>query len=185
MILPIYLYGHPVLRKVSEDITKDYHDLKTLIANMWETMYDSEGIGLAAPQIGLNIRLIVIDVDVLADTFPELKGVKFTLINPRLEVLDDGEVKSRDEGCLSLPGIGESVKRTEKVRLTWLDEDFNPHDEVFEGYLSRVIQHEYDHLDGKMFVDRLSSLRKQMIKKKLIAMSKGNFSAHYKCKPNR
>ena len=100
MILPIYLYGHPVLRKVSEDITKDYPDLKTLIANMWETMYDSEGIGLAAPQIGLNIRLIVIDVDVLADTFPELKGVKFTLINPRLEVLDDGEVKSRDEGCL-------------------------------------------------------------------------------------
>ena len=189
MILPIYLYGHPVLRKVSEDITKDYHDLKTLIANMWETMYDSEGIGLAAPQIGLNIRLIVIDVDVLADTFPELKGVKFTLINPHLEVLEDGEVKSRDEGCLSLPGIGESVKRTEKVRLTWLDEDFNPHDEVFEGYISRVIQHEYDHLEGHVFIDHISPIRKQLIKSKLNNIINGKVNCGYRtrsvAKPKR
>ena len=182
MILPIYLYGHPVLRKVSEDITKDYHDLKTLIANMWETMYDSEGIGLAAPQIGLNIRLIVIDVDVLADTFPELKGVKFTLINPRLEVLDDGEVKSRDEGCLSLPGMSEPVKRFEHIRLSWLDENFEEHEQEFKGFLSRIIQHEYDHLEGTVYTDRVSPIRKQLIKSKLANIAHGRVSCGYRTK---
>lgn len=178
MKLPIYLYGHPVLRKTAQDITPDYPELPTLLANMYETMYASEGVGLAAPQVGLSIRVVVIDASPLEDAFPELAGVKLTLINPRLEVLD-GEPETRAEGCLSLPGLSENVKRTEHIRLTWLDENFQPHEEVFTGFLSRIIQHEYDHLEGKVYTDHISPIRKQLIKGKLNNIVSGKVRCDY------
>ena len=147
MILPVYLYGQPVLRQETEEITPDYPDLKKLIADMYETMYASDGVGLAAPQIGLPIRLIVIDADVLKDTFPELEGIKLTLINPELDVLEDGPKVSRAEGCLSVPGLSENVVRHEKVLLNWLDENFEEHEQVFEGFISRIIHHDYDNFE--------------------------------------
>ena len=178
MKLPIYLYGHPVLRKVSDDITPDYPDLSRLLENMYETMYASEGVGLAAPQVGLNHRIIVIDASPLAETFPELDGVKMTLINPHLEVLD-GELVTRSEGCLSLPGLSENVKRVENIRLRWKDENFVDHDQVFTGFLSRIIQHEYDHLEGKVYIDHIAPIRKQLIRGKLNNIVAGKTSCDY------
>lgn len=178
MKLPIYLYGHPVLRNVSEDITPDYPGLDELLANMYETMYASDGVGLAAPQIGRNDRIVVIDASPLAESFPELDGVKLTLINAHLEVLD-GEAVTRGEGCLSLPGISENVKRTENIRLRWVDEKFQPHHEVFTGFLARIIQHEYDHLEGKVYIDHISPIRKQLIKAKLNNIVTGKVRCDY------
>lgn len=178
MKLPIYLYGHPVLRKVSTDITHDYPDLAKLLDDMYETMYDSDGVGLAAPQIGRNDRIIVIDASPLAESFPELDGVKLTLINPQLEVLE-GETVTRGEGCLSVPGLSENVNRVENIRLKWVDEKFEPHDETFEGFLARIIQHEYDHLEGKLYVDRVSGIRKQLIKSKLNNIAAGKVRPDY------
>ena len=181
MILPIYVYGQPVLRKVAEDIKSDYPYLKELIANMFETMDNAEGVGLAAPQIGLPIRVVVINLDVLSDEFPELKGFRKAFINPHiLEV--SGEMEDMEEGCLSLPGIHENVKRAGKIHVQYLDEDMQPHDEIVEGYLARVMQHEFDHLDGKMFIDHISMMRKQMIRGKLSAMLKGKVRCAYKVK---
>lgn len=181
MILPIYVYGQPVLRKVAEDITPDYPGLKELIANMFETMDHAEGVGLAAPQVGLPIRVVVVDLDVLSEDYPEYKNFRKAYINPHiLEV--SGEEISMEEGCLSLPGIHESVKRGNKIHVTYMDEDMVEHDEVVEGYLARVMQHEFDHLEGKMFIDHLSPLRKQMIKGKLNAMLKGKAHCTYRVK---
>lgn len=181
MILPVYVYGQPVLRKVAEDITPDYPNLKELIQNMFETMYHADGVGLAAPQIGLPIRVVVVDLDVLSEDYPEYKGFRKAYINAHiLEV--SGEEVSMEEGCLSLPGIHESVKRGNKIRVKYLDEDLVEHDEIVEGYLARVMQHEFDHLDGKMFIDHLSPLRRQMIKGKLNAMLKGKAHCTYKVK---
>ena len=182
MVLPIYLYGHPVLRKVSEDINEDYPELKKLVSDMFETMYNSEGVGLAAPQIGKSIRLIVIDGDVLSDKFPECKDLKLTLINPELEVVEEESPVTRDEGCLSLPGLSEAVKRHEHVILKWLDEDFHPHTQEFKGFASRIIQHEFDHLEGEVYTDHVSPIRKQLIKSKLNNISKGKVSCEYKTK---
>lgn len=182
MILPIYLYGQPVLRQEADDVDENYPDLKKLVENMYETMYESDGVGLAAPQIGLPIRLIVIDADVLKDTFPELEGVKMTLVNPELDILTDSPTVSRSEGCLSLPGLSENVVRHEKVRLNWLDTDFVEHEQVFEGFLARIIQHEYDHLDGILYVDRISPIRKQLIKTKLNNIARGRVRCDYKSK---
>lgn len=182
MILPIYLYGHPVLRKKSTPIDKDYPDLKKLVEDMFETMYNSEGVGLAAPQIGKSINLIVIDGDVLADKFPECKNLKLTLINPELEIFEDEEPVSREEGCLSLPGLSENVKRFEHVKLKWMDEDFNYHEQEFSGFASRIIQHEFDHLLGEVYTDHISPIRKQLIKSKLNNISKGNVNCEYKIK---
>ncbi len=178
MKLPVYLYGHPVLRNVSEDITPEYEGLKELIENMYETMYASDGVGLAAPQIGRNDRIIVIDASPLEESFPELAGKKLTLINPRLEVLD-GEAVTRGEGCLSLPGLSENVKRVEHVRLHWLDEDFKEHEEEFAGFLARIIQHEYDHLEGKVYIDHISPIRKQLIRAKLNNIVAGKIRCDY------
>ena len=181
MILPVYVYGQPVLRKVAEDITPDYSNLKELIQNMFETMDHADGVGLAAPQIGLPIRVVVVDLDVLSEDYPEYKGFRKAYINAHiLEV--SGEEVSMEEGCLSLPGIHESVKRGNKIRVKYLDEDLVEHDEIVEGYLARVMQHEFDHLDGKMFIDHLSPLRRQMIKGKLNAMLKGKAHCTYKVK---
>lgn len=184
MILPIYTYGQPVLRKVAEDITPDYPDLKELIQNMYETMDKAEGVGLAAPQIGLPIRLVVVDLDVLSEEYPELKGYRKTFINAHvLEVM--GEEITMDEGCLSLPGIHETVKRGDKIRVKYMDEEFVEHEEIVEGYLARVMQHEFDHLEGKLYIDHISVLRKQMIKGKLNAMLKGKAHCTYKVKTVR
>lgn len=180
MVLPIYLYGHPVLRKVSTEIDSSYPELATLIENMKETMYGSDGIGIAAPQVGYNIRLIYIDASCLSDTFPELVDSKMVLINPVLTVIEDGKKESREEGCLSLPGIHESVSRIEKINLKWQDENFEPHEKVFEGYLARVIQHEYDHLEGKVFIDRISNIRRQLISNKLRKIADGKVRCDYR-----
>lgn len=181
MILPIYVYGQPVLRKVAEDITPDYPNLKELIANMFETMDHADGVGLAAPQVGLPIRLVVINLDVLSDEYPEYKDFRRAYINPRIVEVGDNMV-SMDEGCLSLPGIHESVKRPDRIHVTYLDEQMVLHDEWVEGYLARVMQHEFDHLEGTMFIDHLSALRKQMVKGKLNSMLKGKVRCSYKVK---
>ena len=182
MILPIYLYGHPVLRAETEEITPDYPDLKKLIADMWETMYNSEGVGLAAPQIGRSIRLIVLDGSALEDNFPECKDSKMVLINPELDVIEDMNPISRSEGCLSIPGLSENVRRIEHVRLNWLDEDFVEHEKEFTGFLSRIIQHEYDHLEGQVYTDHIAPIRKQLVKSKLNNIAKGKVRCDYRTK---
>lgn len=181
MKLPVYLYGHPVLRKQSEDVKADYPDLKKLVEDMYETMYYSEGVGLAAPQVGRNIRLVVIDASPVGDQFPECEGRKFTLINPEVEVLD-GETVTRGEGCLSVPGLSENVSRVEKIRLRWQDEDFNEHEEVMEGFLARIVQHECDHLVGKLYIDRISPIRRQLLKGKLNSIVTGRTHCDYPVK---
>ena len=185
MTLPIYIYGQPVLRKESLDIEKDYPNLKELIANMFETMEESNGVGLAAPQIGLNIRVVVIDLDVLSEDFPEYKGFKKGFINPHILEYDDTKTESLDEGCLSLPGIQEKVVRPTRIHVQYLDEELQEHDEWVDGYLARVMQHEFDHLDAKMFIDRISPLRKQLIKNKLKALLQGRYRCSYRTKPVR
>jgi len=187
MILPIYIYGQPVLRKQAEDIVpEEYEGLKQLIADMFETLAESEGIGLAAPQIGKAIRLAVIDLDVISEDLPEYKGFRRAFINPHIiEADSNSKNETMEEGCLSLPGIHESVTRPTRIHVTWIDEDFKAHDEWIEGYLARVMQHEFDHLDGKMFIDHLSPLRKQLIKSKLKALLQGRYRCHYRTKPVR
>ena len=182
MILPIYTYGQPVLRKVAEDIDENYPNLKGLIQDMYETLEHSEGIGLAAPQIGLDIRLVVINLDIISDDLPEYKGYIKTFINPHILEYDDTETELMEEGCLSVPGIHESVRRPTRIHVKYQDENFEEHEEWVEGYLARVMQHEFDHLEGTMFIDRLSMLRKQRIKGKLNNLLKGNFRCSYKIK---
>lgn len=183
MILPIYIYGQPVLRKVSEDITPDYPELQQLIANMWDTLTDSEGIGLAAPQIGRAIRLVVIDLDPLSDDLPEYKDFKKVYINPHIIEFDEDSPKdSSEEGCLSLPGIHEKVTRPTRIHVRYCDEQFQEHDEWVEGYLARVMQHEFDHLDAHLFIDRISPLRKQLIQGKLKALLQGRYRCSYRTK---
>ncbi len=181
MILPMYLYGQSVLRKVAEPIDKDYPELQTLIDNMFETMYKSEGVGLAAPQIGLGIRVVVIDASPMAEEEPSLANSKMALINPHIESFE-GENVSMEEGCLSLPGIHESVTRKNTIHITYMDENFVAHDEVISGYLARVIQHEYDHLEGHVFTDRISPIRRQLITNKLQNIAKGKVNCNYKTK---
>ena len=181
MILPMYLHGQSVLRKVAEPIDKDYPELQTLIDNMFETMYKSEGVGLAAPQIGLGIRVVVIDASPMAEEEPSLANSKMALINPHIESFE-GDNVSMEEGCLSLPGIHESVTRKNTIHITYMDENFVAHDEVISGYLARVIQHEYDHLEGHVFTDRISPIRRQLITNKLQNIAKGKVNCNYKTK---
>lgn len=185
MILPIYTFGQPVLRKVAEDITPDYPELETLIQNMYDTLDRSEGIGLAAPQIGLPIRLVVINLDLLSEDMPEYKGYIHTFINAHIVEYDDTEKDCSEEGCLSLPGIHEKVTRPTRIHVQYLDEKFEAHDEWVGGYLARVMQHEFDHLEGEVFTDHLTGLRKTMVKGKLNQLLKGNFSCRYKVKVKR
>ena len=185
MVLPIYIYGQPVLRKVAEDITPDYPELKPLIDDMWETLAQSEGIGLAAPQVGLPIRLVIIDLDAISDDLPQYKGFKQVYINAHIIERDDTATDSSEEGCLSLPAIHEKVVRPTRIHVQWTDEQFQPHDEWVEGYLARVMQHEFDHLDGHIFIDHISPLRRQLIKSKLKALTLGRYRCGYKTKPVR
>ncbi len=179
MTYPIVVYGHPVLRKVSEEIDKDYPGLKQTISDLFETMYNSEGLGLAAPQIGKSIRIFVIDGKPLAEEEPELADFKKAFINAHI-VEKSGDFQLMSEGCLSIPNLREEVNREAHIRITYYDEEWNFHDEEYDGYVARVIQHEYDHLDGILFTDRVSPLRKRLIKSKLTAISKGKFDADYK-----
>ena len=180
MVLPVYLYGTPVLRQEAEDIDKNYPDLQKLIKDMFETMYHTEGIGLAAPQIGKSIALIVIDASVLGDDFPECADSKMVLINPQLDVIEDADPVSRAEGCLSLPGLSENVRRYEHVVLNWLDENFEEHEQEFHGFMARVIQHEFDHLLGTVYTDRIAPIRKQMLRNKLHNMERGKVKCAYR-----
>ena len=185
MVLPIYTYGQPVLRKVAEDIPLDYPDLQELIQNMFETNTASDGVGLAAPQIGKSIRVVVVDLDVLSDTFPEYKDYRHAFINGHILEYDDSETETLEEGCLSLPGVHESVTRAKRVYVKWYDENLVEHEEWIDGYLARVIQHEFDHLEGRVFTDRLSAFRKQMITSKLKALLQGKVRCHYRVKAPR
>lgn len=182
MVLHIYIYGHPVLRKVAEDITGDYPDLAQLIANMYETLDASDGIGLAAPQIGKAIRVVVIDLDVLSEDLPEYKGFRHVFINAHILEVDESETDTSEEGCLSIPGVHEKVTRGTRIHVQYLDEEMKEHDEWVGGYLARVMQHEFDHLEGQMFIDHLSPLRKQLIKNKLKQLIQGRFRCSYRTK---
>jgi peptide deformylase len=182
VIYPIYTYGQPVLRKVAEPIEADYPDLKNVINNMFETLYASDGIGLAAPQVGLSIRLIVIDLAPLSEQKAELRDFKKVFINARILDRSGNEVKE-EEGCLSLPGIHELVPRSNKITISYCDENFTEYTETYEGYVARVIQHEYDHIEGHLFTDHISPIRRQLIKSKLTNISKGNISCSYRIKP--
>jgi peptide deformylase len=177
MIYPIVAYGDPVLRKIGAEVEKDYPLLKQLIENMFETMYESHGVGLAAPQIGKAINLFIIDSSRFEDEkYPNIKKV---FINA--EILDEsGEKWDFEEGCLSIPHIRENVKRHDTLLIRYQDENFETHEETYDGIVARVIQHEYDHVKGVMFVDRLSELKKRLLKNKLINISKGGIRVDYK-----
>jgi peptide deformylase len=181
MILPITVYGNPVLRKETEDIDADYPQLSKLIKDMFDTMYNADGVGLAAPQVGLNIRLFVIDLSCLEEDHPEYKGYKRVMINPEM-VEFFGEDVVMEEGCLSLPGITEKVSRKDSICINYLDENFVEHEEIYTGYPARVIQHEYDHLEGHLFVDHISAIRRQLIKGKLNSITSGKIKCRYKIK---
>lgn len=186
MILPIYTYGQPVLRKVAQDVAVDDPTLKTFIADMFETLDASEGVGLAAPQVGKALRVVVIDLDVLKDDMPEYAGFRHAYVNAHIVEYDEkSKRETLDEGCLSIPGLHESVTRPTRIHVTYLDEALAPHDEWVDGYLARVMQHEFDHLEGVMYVDRLSAFRKQMINSKLRAIAQGKFRCNYRVKAPR
>lgn len=190
MILPIVAYGDPILKREAEEIDEHYDGLQTLIDNMFETMYNASGVGLAAPQIGKSIRLFIIDASPFADDeegesqdpkAKGTKGLKKVFINPIIEE-EEGHEWPFEEGCLSIPTIREDVQRKEKIIITYYDENFEFHEDAYEGYAARVIQHEYDHIDGILFTDHLSALKKRLLTKKLSNISKGDVKIHYRMK---
>ena len=191
MILPIVAYGDPVLKKKGTEITQDYPNLDSLLENMYETMYNAYGVGLAAPQIGLPIRLFLVDTspfsedEELTETERKtLKDFKRTFINAKI-VKEEGDEWAFNEGCLSIPDVREDVFRQPKITVTYQDENFNEHTEVFDGLIARVIQHEYDHIEGILFTDKLSSLKKRLIKGRLANISKGKINVDYRMRfPN-
>ncbi|ANE50209.1 peptide deformylase [Flavisolibacter tropicus] len=189
MILPIVAYGHPILRKVATDINKDYPQLDKLIEDMWETMYGSNGVGLAAPQINRDIRLFVIDSaqifenmddqDRAEETYPDDPGTKQVFINAQI-IEEQGDDWAYNEGCLSIPKIREDIYRAEEVTIEFLDEHFVKHTKTYNGITARIILHEYDHIEGKLFIDHISPLKRKLIKRKLDDIAKGNIRVDYK-----
>ncbi len=187
MILPIVAYGSPVLRKVCDDITAAYPGLDKLLADMWETLYNSSGVGLAAPQINKPIRLFLVDTEqIVADfddedkrKYPNEEPIKRVFINAH-KLEETGKPWPYNEGCLSIPKVREDIQRTSHIRLSYMDEHFVQHEETFHGITARVIQHEYDHIDGKLFIDYISPLKKRLLKKKLDDISKGKVAVDYK-----
>ena len=177
-VLPILAYGDPVLKAKAKPITNDHTGLDTIISDMWETMYKAGGVGLAAPQVGKSIRLFVIDATPYSDEEPELKDFKKVFINARI-LEESGEEFLFNEGCLSFPGLREDIRRQPTIRLRYQDEDFNEYEEEFSGIKARIIQHEYDHIEGILMVDRITPLKKTLIRKKLHNISKGNVSIDY------
>ncbi len=185
MILPIVAYGTPVLKKKGSDISPDYPAFEQLLENMWETMYEANGVGLAAPQVGIAIRLFIVDAFPFADDDKlteeeqkQLTGFKKVFINPQIE--ESGEEWAFNEGCLSIPDIREDVYRQEEIQIRYWDENFKEHTEQYSGLAARVIQHEYDHIEGVLFTDKLSPLKKRLIKGKLNNIAKGNIDVDYK-----
>lgn len=188
MILPIVGYGDPVLRKVADFISSDYSNLKETLANMYDTMYNACGVGLAAPQVGLSIRIFVVDTSAFGEDDElekeeqlKLKNFKRTFINAKM-IKEEGEIWGFNEGCLSIPDVREDVFRNERITLEYCDEDFVVKTEVFDGLIARVIQHEYDHIEGILFTDLISSLKKQLIKKKLQNIMDGKSRPDYRMK---
>jgi peptide deformylase len=182
MILPIYAYGQPVLKKEAEEIGPDYPDLKELIDNMWETMEHAEGIGLAAPQVGLSIRLFIIDTTLLQKEGKEdIEGIKQVFINAEV-VEEEGKEWAYEEGCLSIPDVRGDVERPETITLRYMDENFEEHVRTFTGMNARVIQHEYDHIDGVLFIEHLKPIKKRLVKRKLEHIRKGKIEVDYKMK---
>ena len=187
MILPIVAYGSPVLRKVCDDITADYPNLDKLIADMWETMYNSNGVGLAAPQVNVPIRLFVMDSEQVflnqeedeKDEYPDAPGYKGVFINAHITKLN-GEEWSYNEGCLSIPKIREDVYRNEEVEIGFVDENFRPHTQKFNGLTARIILHEYDHIEGKLFIDHIKPLKRKLLKRKLDDISRGKINVDYR-----
>lgn len=179
MILPIVAYGHPILKKMSVDIDKDYPEFEQLLENMFETMYATNGVGLAAPQIGKNIRLFVLDPTPFKEEYPEAIEGKKVMINVHI-VEQEGEEWSFEEGCLSVPDIHEAVLRQPKIKIQYLDENWEKHEEWVDGIMARIMQHEYDHIDGKIFTEHLSSMRKMLLKRKLNDISTGNIDVKYR-----
>ena len=187
MILPIVAYGHPVLRKLASDISKDYPNLEKLIADMWETMYNSNGVGLAAPQINRDIRLFLVDTLQMFESmeedekqdYPDDRGIKAVFINAKILELD-GDEWPYNEGCLSIPKIREDIYRNESVTLQYQDENFQEHTKTFTGLSARVILHEYDHIEGKLFIDHISALKRKLMKGKLNDISKGKVKVDYR-----
>ena len=179
MFLPIVVYGHPVLRRVSEDITPDYPGLEKLVQDMFYTMDEADGVGLAAPQIGLNIRLFVVDSSAFADQDPTCRGFRKVFMNAHILERRGNEIL-RNEGCLSVPGIHEDVRRPEFIRMSYMNEKGEQVEEEFSGIKAWIIQHEYDHLDGMLFTDHLSALKKKLLKGKLANISLGKFKAGYR-----
>lgn len=186
MILPIVAYGDPVLKKKALEIDKDYPKLKALITNMYETMYGASGVGLAAPQVGLAIRMFLVDTspfaqdeDFTAEEQEQLKNFKKTFINPII-LEEEGDEWAFNEGCLSIPDVREDVFRQPKIKIQYQDEDFKTYTDEYDGLIARVIQHEYDHVEGILFTDKLSSFKKRLLKGKLQNISKGKIRADYK-----
>ena len=181
MIYPIVIYGAQTLRNKSVDITPEYPELKKLIDDMFLTLDEASGVGLAAPQIGKNIRLFIVDCTPWADENPELENYRKVFINA--EIYEHSEESDLlNEGCLSLPGLHEDVRRPVAIKMRWLDENFEEHDEVIDGLPARVIQHEYDHLEGKVFTDRLTPLRRNLLKGKMTKLANGKYRCAYKTK---
>lgn len=181
MIYPITAYGDPVLKEEAQDIPQDYPGLQELIADMFATMYHAHGVGLAAPQISKSIRLFVIDSEPMMDDEDKGKGVKKAFINPEI-IEEDGEEWGFEEGCLSIPGVREVVYRPERIVIRYFDEEWNEHEDTYDGMTARVIQHEYDHIEGILFTDHLNALKKRLIKSRLAKISKGDVDADYKMK---
>lgn len=181
MILPIYAYGQPVLKKKAADISNDYEGLTVLINNMWETMYAAHGVGIAAPQIGLSIRLFLVDTIQVMEEGRKEEGIKKVFINAQI-VSESGKLWPYEEGCLSIPNIRGDVERQEKVHIRYMDENFQVYDEIYEGMNARVIQHEYDHIEGVLFTEKLKPLKKKLIQRKLNDIKAGNATADYKIK---
>lgn len=187
MVLPIVAYGHPILRKMADDITPEYPELKKLIADMWETMYHSNGVGVAAPQVNKAIRLFVVDTEQIVEGFdeqdkrdyPNEKPIKQVFINAH-KIEETGKPWSYNEGCLSIPKVREDISRGEHVRLRYMDENFVEQEKEFSGITARVILHEYDHIDGKLFIDYLAPIKKRLIKKKLDDISNGKVRTDYR-----
>ena len=184
MIYPITVYGDPVLRKVTIDIDQNYEGLQKLVDDMLETMHNAEGVGIAAPQVGLTVRVFVVDLSPLAEEEPLLIDFKKAFINPHI-IEKSGDKVLMDEGCLSIPGLREDVLRYNTIRIKYFDENWKVYDEVYSGFTARVLQHEYDHLDGIMFVDYCSPLKKRLLKGKLSDISKGNVTTSYRIKVPR
>ena len=184
MIYPITVYGDPILRKVTTDVDQKYEGLEKLVDDMFETMHNAEGVGLAAPQIGLTVRVFVVDLSPLAEDEPLLKDFRKAFINPHI-IEKEGDKVLMDEGCLSIPGLREDVLRYNTIRIKYFDTNWQEHDEVYSGFSARVLQHEYDHLDGIMFVDYCSPLKKRLLKRKLSEISKGNVTTSYRIKVPR